>query len=59
MWNICVVCEHMFVYMDNYLVRYSLVIPYRAWFLKLWYAYHYWYADHCLLVRGLNKKIEI
>jgi hypothetical protein len=31
----------------------------KAWFLKLWYAYHYWYANHWLLVRGLNKKIEI
>jgi hypothetical protein len=29
----------------------------RPWFLKLWYAYHYWYADHCLLTqRDLNKK---
>jgi hypothetical protein len=27
-----------------------------AWFLKLWCAYHYWYVNHCLLVRGLNKK---
>jgi hypothetical protein len=31
--------------------------PPRSWFLKLWYAYHYWYANHCLLVRSLNKKI--
>jgi hypothetical protein len=29
----------------------------RPWLLKLWYAYHYWYPDHCLLTqRGLNKK---
>jgi hypothetical protein len=19
----------------------------RTWFLKLWYAYHHWYANHC------------
>jgi hypothetical protein len=29
------------------------------WFLKLWYAYHYWYMNHCLLVWGVKKKIQI
>jgi len=28
----------------------------RAWFLKLWYAYHYCYANHCLLIRAWYIK---
>jgi len=28
----------------------------RALFLKLWYVYDYWYANHCLLVCGLKFK---
>ena len=31
-------------------------VLYRAWFLKLWYVYHYWYANHSLLVCSLNNK---
>jgi hypothetical protein len=27
----------------------------RAWFLGLWYAYHYCQANQWLLVRGLSK----
>jgi len=26
----------------------------RVLYLKLWYTYHYWYAEQYLLVRGLN-----
>jgi hypothetical protein len=25
-------------------------------FLKMWYTYHQWYASHCSVVHGLNKK---
>jgi hypothetical protein len=28
----------------------------RSLFLKLWYAYRYWYANHCLLARDINKR---
>jgi len=31
----------------------------RPWFLKLWYAYHCWFANHYLLVRGLNEVVKI
>ena len=32
---------------------------YISWFLNLWYAYRLWYDNHCLLVYGRNKKIQI
>jgi hypothetical protein len=34
----------------------ELSLLFNTWLLKLWYTYHYWYASHCLLVRGLDKK---
>ena len=38
-----------------------IYMRYGAWVLKLWYAYRYWYANHCLLVLGLisNRNVRI
>jgi len=29
-----------------------------SWFLKLWYAYQSWYANNCIPVCVLNKKLK-
>ena len=32
----------------------SVIKSSTSWFLKLWYAYHYWYANYCSLVCDLS-----
>jgi len=41
--------ESMF---NSYVQFLSFRRLYTTWFLKLWYMYHYWYANHCSLFIG-------
>jgi hypothetical protein len=49
-------------YLNGFSPRYSLkihtnvIVTSTAGFLKLWYAYRQWYASHCSVVHGHNKK---
>jgi hypothetical protein len=35
---------------------YMLYLPSGTGFLKLWYAYHQWYASNCSVVHGHSEK---
>jgi hypothetical protein len=46
----------VFLCQYHYIVVLHTHISPAEGFLKLWYAYHQWYASHCSMVHGVSKN---